>query len=264
MTNNGAFFPNEIDSTLLCLAEPQVHNDKGDWSAMLTYDDLPLQIQTPWLVNVFGVSEYRNSNSKISYSMSFELRTNDPSCVAFRKFLEKLDNWFIEQFKKEKIKGNYFSSIRPSKKPQYPDTLRTKLKVRKWSFDCDYMENNVRVQFTPENGRDKIKQGDRCRLVLQLMPVWSAGGRVGISWKVTSLQKQVNAEFRCADLFEDSDDNNTDDLPVSSFLRPKAPALRRSSSTFTTSNIYKPDMPSITEPDDMKTEPDEFVYPTLM
>lgn len=217
---SGALFPNEIDSTLLRLSEPQVHNDRGDWSADLTYDDLPLQIQTPWLKNVFGVSQYTNSNDRVSYSLSFELREREPEIAAFREFLDKLDNWFKEQFKKEDIKGEYFSSIRPSKKPQYPDTLRTKLKVRRGAFECDLMENNIRVQFGTDNAKDKIKHGDRCRMVLQLMPVWSAGGKVGISWKVTSIQKQVNANFRF---------NNSTDIQI------RPPQLIRR-------DTYKPDM----------------------
>jgi len=210
---NGAFLPNEIDTTLLNLAEPEVHNERGDWSAALTYDDLPLQIQTPFLTNVFGLSEYKNSNGRVNYSLSWELRESDPDVNAFKSFLMGLDEWFQDTFKVEKITGEYFSSIRPSKKPQYPDTLRTKLKIRRDAFDCDFMENNIRIQFGPENAHNKIKRGDKCRLVIQLMPVWSAGGRVGISWKVTSLQKQVNARFR----------PHNDTQPTKVVERPKTP-----------------------------------------
>ena len=192
-----AKFPQEINTDLLNLESPMVHNAKGDWSAKLTYNDLPLQIQTPWLTNVFGLSEYRNSNVRVNYSLSFELREDEPDIKEFKGFLRDLDVWFEKKFEEENIKGLYFSSIRPSKKPnQYPDTLRTKLKTRGDRFDCDFMENNQLAIFTTTNGKDKISHKDRCRMVLQLMPVWSASGRVGISWKVTSIQKQVNCQFR--------------------------------------------------------------------
>lgn len=187
-------FPSEVDTSLLELGEKKYHSDT-DWSAFLTYDGEQLHLQTPLLKNVFGISEYKNSNTKINYSVSFELDEGTKEVKDFKSFLVSLDKWFIEQFRAAGITGNYYSSLRPSKKDIYPDTFRLKLKTRRDVFDCRYQENSVGKPFTIKN-TDYIQHGDYCRAIIELMPVWSANGRCGITWKVATLMKKVKPVFR--------------------------------------------------------------------
>lgn len=190
-------FPNEFNAELLKVGDKVIHNSRGDWSAQLTYDDLPLHLQTPWLRNVFGESSYTNSNNKTSYSLSFELRDDEPSASQFKSFLQDLDTWMKENFKEKLIGGEYFSSIRPSKREDLPDTLRVKLKTRRGTFDCRYFEGRAATRW--DINSNKIQHGDRCRMVLELLPIWSANKRVGISWKAVTIQKVGQPNLRTVD-----------------------------------------------------------------
>lgn len=187
-------FPSEFDANLLELGERKVHNDNGDWSAKLSYDDMPVQIQTPWLKNLFGVSCYNaHSNQRKSYSMSFEL-SDDPDIVSFKEFLLQLDVWFKEKFTEIELKGEYFSSVRPPNKSHLPPLLRTKLKVKGQNFDLMYLDSAFAKKWPVDS--EFIQHGDKCRCILELLPVWSAGGRVGTSWKIVTLQKMAPPTFR--------------------------------------------------------------------
>jgi len=206
---SGPIFPNELDTTKLRLGDRVVHNDSGDWSADLTYDDLPLHLQTPWLRNVFGTSCYINSNQKASFSLSFELRDADPTIKGFKKFLNDLDTWMKKQFEEVGIQGQYFSSIRPPKKQDLPSTLRLKLKTRKQNFDCQLYEGKNLVTW-PTNSK-KIEHGDKCRMVIELLPVWSANKRVGISWKIVTIQKVEKPTFRVDNHEDEAEEEQAED-----------------------------------------------------
>ena len=187
-------FPSEFDPNLLELGERTAHNERGDWSAELTYDDCPVQIQTPWLRCVFGTSSYTNSNKRVSYSLSFELSKEPAEVEEFHAFLRQLDEWFQKKFGEMKLEGDYFSSIRPSSKPHLAPTLRTKLKTKGGNFDLMYMDGNNATPWPV--GDERVQHGDKCRSILQLMPVWSAAGRIGTSWKVVTIQKMSPPTFR--------------------------------------------------------------------
>jgi hypothetical protein len=195
MSNSSAIYPDEFNSDLLQLGERMRHNDRDDWSADLIYDGIPLQIQTPYMHNVFGLSSYTNSNNKTSYSLSFELRNDAPQIKEFRNFIEKFETWLKGQFEIVDIKGEFFSSIRPSKREDLPDTFRVKLKVRKDRFDVKCFRNRINEKWIITD-KTVVQHRDRARLVLELMPVWSAGGKVGVSWKAVTIQIVKPPDFR--------------------------------------------------------------------
>jgi len=196
--NCTVFFPNEVNFDDLVLGRPQIHNARGDWSASLTYkNDMPLRFQTPWMSNVFGLSKYPNSNQKTAYSLSFELRRSDQDIDAFYKFLTDLDDAMKEKFKKADIDGEYLSCIRPTKREPLPDTLRLKLKTKSGEFDLKFKENEKIVPWKID-GPELVEKRDICRMVLELMPVWHANNKTGISLKVVTLQKKSNPDFRFA------------------------------------------------------------------
>lgn len=188
-------YPDEFDTKRLRLGSKRSFG-KGpdDWSMDLFYDDLPLQIQTPWMTNVFGLSKYDQPHSgRTAYSMSFEL-SQDSEVADFHRFLRDFEDWFKAQLGEMGITLPFFSSIRPSKNSQYNPTLRVKLKTKFENFDVAVWENRLRVKWPI--GEERVRHGEKSRLILQLMPIWSAGGRVGTSWKLVGLQKQGNTAFR--------------------------------------------------------------------
>lgn len=197
MTESSALFPDEFDYNVLNLGNRIRHNDNDDWSADLLYDGIPLQIQTPYMHNVFGLSSYTNSNNKTSYSLSFEMRTDVQELADFKEFIGNLEQWIKEKLEKtDDVKDcEFFSSIRPSKKSHLPDTFRVKLKVRKDKFDVKYFKNRLNEPWKIDD-KTKIQHRDRVRLVLELMPIWCAGKRYGISWKAVTIQIVKPPDFR--------------------------------------------------------------------
>lgn len=193
-TMNAAIFPDEFNSADLRLgSRRQFGRNPDDWSLDLYYNDLPLQVQTPWLRNVFGLSQYQQPNGRVAYSMSFDLG-DDSQVAEFHRFLVEFEEWFKGQLREMGIDRPFYSSIRPAKNPKYHPTLRLKMKTRNDTYDCVYLEGRKPVGW--QIGDEKVHHGDKARLVIQLMPIWSAGGRVGISWKVASCQKEAAMAFR--------------------------------------------------------------------
>ncbi len=191
-------YPGEFDTQRLRLGSKRSFGGRADdWSMDLFYDDLPLQIQTPWMTNVFGLSKYDQPHSgRTAYSMSFEL-SKDSEVADFHRFLADFEGWFQTQLKEMGIVLPFFSSIRQPKNPQYNPTLRVKLKTKFENFDVAVWENRLRVKWPI--GEERVRHGEKARLILQLMPIWCAGGRVGTSWKLTGLQKQAHSNFRQAE-----------------------------------------------------------------
>ncbi len=231
-------YPSEFDTSRLRLGTRRSFG-KGDddWSMDLYYDDLPLQLETPWMSNVFGLSKYEQPNGRVAYSMSFELSL-DSEVADFHRFLCDFEDWFQVQLKEMGVKLPYYSSIRPAKNPKYNPTLRLKLKTRHDNFDCQMWENKSSVARWPI-GEERVRHGEKCRLIIQLMPIWCAGGRVGTSWKLVGLQKQAESQFRTAETPSFSQKFNRDSFvptavfrdliptPISRDLPIKPPPLER-------------------------------------
>ena len=199
--SDDALFPSELNTKLLKLGNKRnFGGGKDDWSIELFYDGLPLQLQTPWMRNVFGLSCYQNSNGRTNYSLSWELEPNG-DVQEFATFLDGLDVWFKEQFKEMGVTLPYFSSVRPCNKfhddgrPRFNPTFRVKLKQRFENFDCTLMDNTIVASRWAVRDTDRIQRGDMCRLIIELLPVWSAGGKIGTTWKVVTLQKQQPVTF---------------------------------------------------------------------
>lgn len=193
--HTGVLYPSEFDTSRLRLGTKRSFGkSSNDWCMDLFYDDLPLQLQTPWMKNVFGLSDYKQPNGRVAYSLSFEL-SQDSEVADFHKFLLEFEEWFQEQLASLGCDLPFFSSIRQPNNPVYSPTLRVKLKTKHYNYDCKYFEGHVASQRWPI-GEKRVKHGDLCHCIIQLMPVWCAGNRVGTSWKLVGLQKQAQTAFR--------------------------------------------------------------------
>lgn len=194
-------FPAEFDTACLRLGTRRLfHGRQDDWSMELFYNDLPLRIETPWMANVFGQSAYEQQNGRgtKAYSLSFAL-ADDSEVADFHKFLFEFESWFQTQLQAMGIKKPFYSSIRPAKDPKYAPTLRCKLKTKFGRFDCKLYIGEEEKKWAIASGTEpevEVNHGDRCRAIIQLQPIWCAGGRVGISWKAVSIQKDSVAAFR--------------------------------------------------------------------
>ncbi len=196
-TSDAVLYPSEFDTSHLRLGSKRhFGRSQDDWCMDLFYNDLPLQLQSPWMKNVWGIKQYSQPNGRAAYSASFEL-SQDSEVQDFQKFLEDFEGWFKQQLVDFGCNIPFFSSIRQSKNPRYDPTLRVKLKTKHQDFDCNYLENRV-IQRWPLSEAGRVQHGDMCRCIVQLMPIWCAGGRVGISWKLVCLQKQAQSTFRDA------------------------------------------------------------------
>jgi len=190
MAQHTAHFPSEVRLDHLKFGVQKMFRAPHDWNMPVTYNGMPLQIQTPIMRNVFGLREYTNAGGRSAYSMSLALDANG-DVGEFRAFLEHFDAVMTQKLQAT----NYYSSIRPSTKPdRYAPTLRVKVKERNGYFQCDFLEGHVPV--ASKVSAVHMRKNARCRLCLELMPVWSAGSRIGTSWKVVSCQTVVSPAFR--------------------------------------------------------------------
>ena len=191
---HSALFPSEFDAKLLRFgSKKSFGNGQDDWNMPVLYDGLPLQIQTPIMRNVFGLSKYENNSGRVSYSLSWCLEPQG-DVNEFREFIEYLDKLFTDELIKEGLfKFPYYSSIRPSRKAEYSDTLRVKLKTRYDEFDCAFKDGRASRHWKVDD-TDRVRANDLARLSLELMPVWCAGGKIGTSWKAVAIQKHINPE----------------------------------------------------------------------
>lgn len=187
--------PSTVDLSKLFVCNPKTHNPQGHFSRTFLYKNLPLPIESPWMKNVFGINSYKNSNTKNNYSMSFSLDCSDPEIKAFREFIENLEQKIYEALQSDlPQEAEWFSTIRPSKKSEFPDTLRLKIKTKRKIFDIVYSENEKTME-VPESDTSFVKHGDTCRFIMELNPLWCINNKVGITWKLVRLQKKVSAPF---------------------------------------------------------------------
>lgn len=192
---NTTTLPHELDTDKLTLGTKRAFGGRpDDWSLEVFYNDLPLRIETPWLRNVFGLSEYHQPNGRVAYSMSFDM-AKDSEAADFHKFLVDFEKWVERQLRGMGLgEGKtFFSVIRPAKNPRYNPTLRLKMKSSGDYYDCVYLEGKQRDLWPV--GEEMVHHGQRVRLVIQLLPLWSAGGRFGMSWKIASCQVEAQAQF---------------------------------------------------------------------
>ena len=194
LENESALFPDELDTTLLTFGVKKRFGQRDDWSMELLYDGLPLQLQTPWMRNVFGINRYVNPGGRDSYSVSWEMEQSG-DVGEFSTFLQELDTWFQGHLKETGIEDPYHSSVRPCNKfdeegkPRFNPTFRVKLKQRYDNFACTFLESRVAKRW-PVTDCERVQRGDMCRMIIELLPIWCAGGNVGTTWKAVTLQKQ--------------------------------------------------------------------------
>ncbi len=222
---HSALFPSEFDAKLLRFgAKKSFGHGKDDWNMPVLYDGLPLQIQTPIMRNVFGLSKYENHSGRVSYSLSWCLDAQG-DVAEFRTFIEYLDSLFEEELKKSGQSNHpYYSSIRPSRKAEYSDTLRVKLKTRYDEFDCSFKDGRATRRWKTSD-TERVSANDLARLSLELMPVWCAGGKIGTSWKAVAIQKHINPEdFRGSEGQSPGKSAVADELTFTEFVKtlPKA------------------------------------------
>ena len=153
---------------------------KGGYSINVQYKENNLRIQTPYLTNVFGTQTYSNPGTdNKSYSLSWRLGENEEE---FSEFMINVDKHI------RKLCGaiediEYFSPIRPSKNNKYAPTLRTKIREYRGKFDCKFVNEEE------EEEGVYMEHGQSARLILDLMPIWKAGSRIGSSWRIVAMEK---------------------------------------------------------------------------
>lgn len=188
-----AIFPSEFDSSNLRLgSRRQFGSNPDDFAVEVLYNEAPLQVETPWLRCVFGQSKYQTNKGRPQYSLSFDM-AKDSEVADLHEFVKDFEKLIRDHLEGGMdVQKPFYSCIRPPKDSKFNPTLRLKLKTRRANFDCEW-EGSEEPWPTNE---ERVKHGDRCRLVMQLMPIWSAGDRVGISFKVVRIQKEERSGFR--------------------------------------------------------------------
>ena len=180
-----------------------IRKNENDVCIPLQYDQGPLRIQTPWMKNVFGIQSYSNPGSTTTkYSISLNLKPVNDEVKAFDNAIRNLESE-IQASDLGFKSSEFFSSIRAGK-PGFPDHIRIKIPANKDTLKMKLFIGTEDKRQDEEDtkplhkrkinpvplttAKEFIKHGKVMRLVIELNPIWSAGGKYGISWKVIRVQ----------------------------------------------------------------------------
>lgn len=234
--------PKNVDVSKLSFLPPK-KNAVGGKSILVNYAGERVVLQLPVLHIPYGVSDAANV---VVDKTSKKAEPKPPRYVLDVSFRGKEDNKAINNFFEKvqeienKIKREAFvnrlswlgdnyddmeplvardfrSNIRFDKDKEtnkllnrYPPTFRVKLpyvqETENFNFDSYDMEGNE-VDFKELIGKNNLK-GAKCRLLVQLVGLWFAGGKYGCTWKVVSGHFQQTKLSRYVPV-EDSDDETS-------------------------------------------------------
>lgn len=167
----------------------------NDYYHSVTYRKERIRLQTPPMVAMFGLKKYfipGDNNPK--YSLNLSLKETSQEITEFGEFVRKLDK-FVQKLKG--TKGTYCSSITDDdaklKDPSstHSPLLRVKIHVcRKDRLLVDVISPNGDVIALPDEETFRKLVPARCNVkcIIEVNPVWFAGNKFGISFRVLKLQ----------------------------------------------------------------------------
>ena len=181
--------------------------DSGYKMVWVTYKGAPMVVQLPKMKAPFGLSKWaddKGTGDKYSIDLSFAGMDSNEKLGATYETLKTLDDMVVEaalansqEWFKKKITSKEVTealncpTIKTPKDEKYAPTIKLPLK-----------ESSPGGPFTAlvfDNDRNKIDlkhvecKGSEVQAIVQCSHIWIAGGKFGISWKVSQLKVQPRA-----------------------------------------------------------------------
>jgi len=190
-----AYLPKEIMGFMNDLKLNKTVLRGQDHYTTITYKDRVVQIETPKCLFMFGLEKYRNPEGKYDkYSIHLSLREicrdAENNVREFRYLLENLDLFAMgDKFDEPNLK--YWSPIRPNhKQERKPPVLRVKVPSDASRLKITMATEDGKVSYYPLVSEfEKIfHHRNEVKCILQINPVWYAGNKFGISYKLIKIQ----------------------------------------------------------------------------
>lgn len=160
-----------------------------DYSYPIFFKNQKLRIQTPPIQLMFPISKYKNPGSNITkYSTHLSLRNEDIQTKQFIALLKFIDQWALEQIPLPPER--YYSPIRYNHaNPQLPPVLRLKIANVEDSLLLDIYKNHEEIlEPSVSEATEIMKHRTTIIGIIELNPIWIAGQKFGVSYKLIQLQ----------------------------------------------------------------------------
>ena len=186
---NWPLFPKEItDHFNLFTIAPAIYTSNCSYYHPMLYDGMRLRIQTPILHVPFNIQTYRNPGSQIEkYSLHVSLQCLKPEQKDFKEFLQKVDTMVMSMVPLPP--ETYFSCIRYNyANPTLPPVMRIKIPADENVLLIDVFNEGDTISGPTVEQLKGILAGEcSVKCVIEMNPVWVAGGKFGISYKLIQL-----------------------------------------------------------------------------
>lgn len=192
------YYCNEVSPSDLSFVGKNDH-DNNSFSIPIIYKEDALLIQTPWLVNVFGLSTYRNKGKdKQEFSIELSMNPKKGPSGELLAWLESVDKC-MESLKDMEDSGvsttsTYVSPIKYSER--FDPFLRVKVYSNETHLQPDFYLDDEKVPNTKENCLKNINRNCKCQIVMEMNPLWIAPDKYGYSFKARAINVIKELKFR--------------------------------------------------------------------
>jgi len=176
----------------------------------LSYNGGKLRVQAPRMPIPFDSGDFQG-NGKYKMNLDFKNRTTSAKVAAYYDMLRAIDDYVIDQGVKnsanwlglrgvirDTVSALYTKSIRISKDKQGNDrppvqSVALKKNNTNGIFDAAlYDDQNRKIEgMSP---MEVLRRGAEVTCILDATSIWVAGGKFGISWKLTQARVDQGAE----------------------------------------------------------------------
>eukprot|EP00899_Mesostigma_viride_P012935 jgi/Mesvir1/21642/Mv26169-RA.1 len=174
----------------------------GGLSVYLNYDkegrEIPIRIQTPRMRIPFGISCFEGKAQAQKYSLDLSFDDYQSKEEDVGKFydrwtafddrnkntsFEKSTTWFNKKISFDVVNELYTSAIKPSKKEQYPPTLKCSIPFRNGKPDCQFFDENKELA-----SMEDVEKGMEVQVILEVPRLWFMDKQFGCSPVVKMVQ----------------------------------------------------------------------------
>lgn len=200
MSNNIVIKTQDVNVENITYANNVKTLDNGGKMVWMGYSGRPLIMQLPTMKAPFGVSEWsdeKTGTKKYYFDLSFDgMAANEELAKTYEMFKamdakvlnDGMDNsmaWFKKRYTSIEIMDALFSpSVKMPKDEKYSPTIKLPLAQSQGEFKCGVFDgdrNRVNIL-------DMNTKGAEVTAIIQLVGIWLAGGKFGVSWKVQQLR----------------------------------------------------------------------------
>lgn len=188
-------------------------------------------MQTPEMIMPYGINIFEDqATNTVKYSVDLSFRGEEENerismfhkqIEDFEKFMidsavENTQAWFKKKNSRDVIEAFFSSFLKKSKDKEtgepdgkYPDTIKLKLNTKAGEFECKAFDFDRKAIDEPLD--TALVKGTRAVCLIQPAFIWFAGGKFGVTMKVTQMKIKVPSKMS-GYAFVDDEEEDADDI----------------------------------------------------